>query len=422
MAAATAAASLPVDGTVAVVGAGLAGLRAAETLRQEGFRGRIVLVGEEHHDPYDRPPLSKQVLAGTWSPERTVLADRAKLDALGIEARLGHRAASLDAEARRLQLDDGGVVQADGIVLATGAAPRRLPGMDPTDGVLVLRTIDDALELRGRVIEAGPGARVVVIGAGFIGSEVASTCHQLGCRVDLVEMLETPLEPILGAGMGKIFAGLHEEHEVRLHVGTAVQAISTRAGEGAGATPAGRVGSVTLSDGSSLPADVVVLGVGVAPAVAWLTDSGLSIGDGLRCDARLFAAPGIVAAGDLARWPHPVICRDVRIEHWQVAAEAGVAAARSLVHGDAADAFDPVPYFWSDQYGVRIQMLGLPSPTDEVSVVSGDTESRRFVALYGSDGRLTAALAISRPRQLMAFRPLLAKGASWDEALALDLT
>jgi len=421
MAAASAVEPLPVDGTVAVVGAGLAGLRAAETLRQEGFRGTIVLVGEEHHDPYDRPPLSKQVLAGTWPPERTVLADREKLGSLEIDARLGHRAVSLDAEARRLYLDDGGVVGADGIILATGASPRRLPGTEPNDGVLVLRTIDDALELRRRVVEVGPGARVVVIGAGFIGSEVASTCHELGSQVDVVEMLETPLEPILGAGIGKIFGALHEEHDVRLHVGTAVEAISTP-GDAGHASTGGRAGSVTLSDGSSLPADVVVLGIGVTPSVAWLTDSGLSVGDGVQCDGRLFAAPGVVAAGDLARWPHPVIGRDVRIEHWQVAAEAGVAAARSLVRGDAADAFDPVPYFWSDQYGVRIQMLGLPSPTDEVSVVSGDTESCRFVALYGGEGRLTAALAISRPRQLMAFRPLLAKGASWDEALALDLT
>ncbi len=421
MAAASAAEPLPVDGNVAVVGAGLAGLRAAETLRQEGFRGGIVLVGEEHHDPYDRPPLSKQVLAGTWPPERTVLADRDKLGSLEIDARLGHRAVSLDAEARRLHLDDGAVVEADGIILATGASPRRMPGTESNDGVLVLRTIDDSLELRRRVVEAGPGARVVVIGAGFIGSEVASTCHELGSKVDVVEMLETPLAPILGAGIGTIFAGLHEEHDVRLHVGTAVQAISATEDAGRAST-AGRAGSVALSDGSSLPADVVVLGIGVTPSVAWLADSGLSVGDGVQCDARLFAAPGVVAAGDLARWPHPVIGRDVRIEHWQVAAEAGVAAARSLVRGDAAEAFDPVPYFWSDQYGVRIQMLGLPSPTDEVSVVSGDAESCRFVALYGSEGRLTAALAISRPRQLMAFRPLLAKGASWDEALALDLT
>ena len=421
---ATSGTPLPTDGAVTVVGASLAGLRAVQGLREHGFTGRITLVGDELHYPYDRPPLYKQVLAGTWPPERAVLADYHALHDLGVDVRLGHRATALDAEAGRVTLDDGTTVDADRVVLATGARPRSLPDTDGIDGVLVLRTLDDCEAIRHRIAIAGAGCRVVVVGAGFIGSEVASTCAGLDCRVTVVETLPTPLAPALGEQIGAAVATLHGRHGVDLRTGTGV------AGIGADRT-------VTLSDGTAIPADVVVVGIGVVPNVEWLDGSGLTVGNGVVCDAGLFAADRVVAAGDLARWDwaHHGDRQLVRIEHWEVAAQMGGAAARSLLAGRAAAAgFDPVPYFWSDQYGLRIQVLGRPLPTDEVAVVHGSlptadrppgegdgnaADDGKFVALYGRHGRLVAALAVSRPRQLMAFRPLLVAGASWDEGLAL---
>ena len=407
-----------------VVGASLAGLRAVQGLREEGFTGRLVLVGEELHYPYDRPPLSKQVLAGTWPPERAVLADYHRLHDLGVEVRVGHRAESIDVEARRVTLDDGTVVEADGVVLATGARPRHLPGTEGLEGVTVLRTLDDCEALRARLLAAGPGCRVVVVGAGFIGSEVASTCTELGCRVTVVEALETPLASALGERVGAACGDLHVRHGVELRTGVGVARVHPPGADGEGA--AGTAGRVELTDGTSLAADVVVIGIGVVPTVDWLEGSGLTVDNGVVCDAALFAADGVVVAGDLARWTwrHHGQEELVRIEHWEVAAQMGGAAARSLLAGRGrAAGFDPVPYFWSDQYGMRIQMLGRPAPSDEVAVVDGslDAEDGKFVALYGRAGRLTAALAVSRPRQLMAFRPLLVAGASWAEALDLPL-
>jgi NADPH-dependent 2,4-dienoyl-CoA reductase/sulfur reductase-like enzyme len=418
------AAGLREDGTVVVVGASLAGLRALQGFRDEEFKGRLVLVGEELHYPYDRPPLSKQVLAGTWPPERAVLADYHKLHDLGVEVHVGRRAVSLDTEGREVALDDGTSLTADGIVVATGARARRLRGTDDAEGVMVLRTLDDCERLRARVLSGGPGTRVVVVGAGFIGSEVASTCSELGCRVTVVEALPTPLAPALGELVGAACGALHARHGVTLLTGVGVVAVHPPGDGEAGAAEEGTAGRVELDDGTNLAADVVVVGIGVVPNAEWLDGSGLTVENGLVCDAGLFAADGVVAAGDVARWTwrHHGQEESTRIEHWETAAQMGQAAARSLLAGRAdAQPFDPVPYFWSDQYGLRIQMLGRPAPTDEVAVVDGalDSEDGRFVAVYGRAGRLTAALAVGRPRLLMGFRPLLVDGASWGEALAL---
>jgi 3-phenylpropionate/trans-cinnamate dioxygenase ferredoxin reductase subunit len=412
--------------SVIVVGASLAGWRATEGLRAGGFDGKLSLVGEERHLPYDRPPLSKQVLAGTWPPEKAVLADKKRSSELRVHEVLGRRAIALDVAGRSVELDDGSVLSADGIVLATGAAPRRLPGTEslgPADGLFVLRTIDDSLALRAAVT-ATECARVVVVGAGFIGSEVASTCAALGCHVTVLEVLDVPLENVFGPVVGAHCASLHGANGVSLRTGVGLERIE-RGGGGSGSEPGSARLSVHLRDGEVFDADVVVVGIGVSPSTSWLESSGLTIDDGVVCDDRLFAADGIVAAGDMARWlwRHDGSEERIRIEHWEVAANAGAAVARSLLAGRAdAPPFTPVPYFWSDQYGIRIQVLGNPAGDDEMVITEGSFEDGKFLAVYGRHGRLRAVTAIGKPRQLMGFRPLLENGASFDEALSHGLT
>jgi 3-phenylpropionate/trans-cinnamate dioxygenase ferredoxin reductase component len=402
-------------GCVIVVGASLTGWRAVETLRAEGFEGQITLVGEELHLPYDRPPLSKQVLAGTWPPEKAVLADRKRSSELRVHEVLGRRAVGLDASARSVELSDGSTHRGDALVLATGAHPRPLPRTEQlgqADGLFTLRTLNDSLALRA-ALTAAEATRVVVIGAGFIGAEVASTCATLGCRVTVLEMMEIPLSNVLGPEVGGHCGSLHGANGVDLRTGVGVEGVR-RTGTTSSAL------TVDLAGGEVLEADVVVVGIGVIPSTDWLAESGVAVDNGVVCDDRLFAADGIVAAGDVARWNwrHDGSEEMIRIEHWQVAAEAGVAAARSLLAGRAdATPFTPIPYFWSDQFGVRFQVLGNPGGGDEVQIVEGSFEEGKFVALYRRDNRLRAVMAIGKPRQLMSYRPLLEAGTSWDDAL-----
>jgi NADPH-dependent 2,4-dienoyl-CoA reductase/sulfur reductase-like enzyme len=394
------------DSVIAVVGASLAGLRAAETLRAEGYLGRLVLIGEETHLPYDRPPLSKQYLAGTWDFDRVQLRTPERIDALNLDLRLGRRAEGLDVKSGYLGLDDGEEIAFDGAVIATGAHARTLPG-PAGDRVRTLRTLEDSQALAASV---GAGTRVVVVGAGFIGSEVAATCHGLGAAVTVVEALSTPLVGAVGEQMGAACAALHRHHGVVLRTGVGVADVR-------GVAP-GTGSEVVLVDGTVLGADVVVAGIGVAPTTSWLAGSGLELRDGVVCDGRLFAAPGVVAAGDAARWFDEGLDEELRIEHWTNAAEQGMSAARNLFAGpEAAFPYRPVPYFWSDQYDTKIQVIGHPGPDDEVVVVDGSLEERRFVAVYGRAGRLRAALGFSRPRQLMGYRRLLEEGVSFADAL-----
>ena len=421
----TASGGLTAESTVVVVGASLAGWRAVEALRTEGFEGAISLVGEERHLPYDRPPLSKQVLAGTWPPEKAVLADKRRSSEHRVHEVLGRRAVRLDVEGRTVELDDGTVLDGDAVVITTGATPRRLPGTEglgQRDGLFTLRTLDDSLALRAAVT-AVDAPRVVVIGAGFIGAEVASTCATLGCRVTVLEALDIPLRNVLGPVIGAHCGALHGEHGVELRTGVAVLGVRKPTAEDEVGGLDARAASalvVELGGGEVLRADVVVVGIGVVPATEWLTGSGLTVENGVVCDDRLFAADGIVAAGDIARWSwrHDRVEELIRIEHWEVAAGAGRAAALSLLAGrDDAPSFAPVPYFWSDQYGIRFQVLGNPGGDDEVEIVDGSLREGRFVALFGRAGRLRAVMAIGKPRQLMGFRPLLEAGSSWDDAL-----
>jgi NADPH-dependent 2,4-dienoyl-CoA reductase/sulfur reductase-like enzyme len=390
--------------TIAVVGASLAGVRAAETLRAEGFDGRLILIGGEAHQPYDRPPLSKEILRGEWEPARISLRPGGYQD-LALELRLGRRARSLDLAGRRLALEDDAFVEFDGLVIATGASPRTLEGADRLGNVFVLRTLDDAVALRA-ALERGP--RVAVVGAGFIGAEVAASCRARGLGVTVVEPLPVPLERALGRELGAEIARIHREEGVDLRCGVGVAALE---GERV-------VRGLRLADGTRVPADVVVIGIGVSPETGWLAGSGLALDDGVLCDASCAAAPHVVAAGDVARWPNALFDETMRIEHWTHAVEQGVHAARRLLHGaQAAGPFTPVPLFWSDQYDVKIQLAGRPSAGDEVRVVHGDPGARRCVALYGRDGWLVAALALNRSRRLVAWRRRIAERMTWAAAL-----
>ncbi len=400
------------DGTVVVIGASLAGLRAAEEVRHEGHVGPVIVVGEEIHTPYDRPPLSKQVLAGKWDTDRIRHHTPDAHDALDLEFRLGCRAIGLDSVDRVVALDDGNELAYDGLVIATGAATRRLPGTEGLANVWMLRTLDDCLGIRADLVAAGETPRLVVVGAGFIGSEVAATCQGTGARVTLLEAHHTPLARVLGDEMGRMCADLHVANGMDLRTSVTIDHLESDPG---GPDPV----TVVFDDGARLPADVVVVGIGVTPSTGWLEGSGVELDNGVRCDGSLFAADRVVAAGDVANWTRPSTGRAVRVEHWTNAAEGGAACARNLLAGIAgAVPFDPVPFFWSDQYTTKIQMIGLPDADDEVVVVSGSGEEGKLIALYRSGDRLSAVLTFSQPAKLMGYRPLLAAGASFDEALA----
>src|SRR5947209_16682137 len=320
--------------TVVVAGASLAGLRAAETLRQDGFDGRLVLVGAEAHLAYDRPPLSKQLLAGKVEAEQVSLCPPDRYDELGLELHLGRRATALDLASQEVVVDEAERIAFDGLVIATGASPRLLPGVPPLDGIHLLRTLDDCLAIRAgleRVI-AGRG-RVVVVGAGFIGSEVAATSHAAGAQVTVLEALATPLSKALGEEMGAACASLHHDHGVDLRTGAGVSGFHGQH----------RVEGVLLHDGTTVEADLVVVGVGVAPNTGWLESSGLKLDNGVVCDSTAHAAPGVVAAGDVARWHNRLFETDMRVEHWTNAAEGGIAAARALLAGpEKAEPYAPV--------------------------------------------------------------------------------
>ncbi|CAN5476364.1 FAD-dependent oxidoreductase [soil metagenome] len=398
---------------VAVVGSSLAGLRACETLRQEGFDGQISLVGAEIEIPYDRPPLSKKVLTGEWDVERIRLRKTEDFDGLALDLHLGNPAASLHLDERTLTLADGAELPFDGLLIATGAAPRRLPGQPNLAGLVELRTLADSLALRDRIADGN--ARVTVIGAGFIGLEVAATARQRGCAVTVLEGAAAPLIRGLGATMGAAVAAVHARHDVDVRCGVNVVGI-----EGDGV----RVSGVRLGDDSVLATDVVVVGVGVAPAIQWLADSGLQLGDGVICDATLqTSASGIYAAGDCARWPNRVFAgfddEVMRIEHWTNAAEQGAAAAHNLLavaRGEAATPYESVPFFWSDQFDSRIQFVGRAHGDDDIHVFAGDVGGN-FAALYGFQGRLRGVLGVNMPRLVMPFRALIGARATWAEAL-----
>lgn len=396
------------DRRVVVVGASVAGVAAATGLRTAGFDGEIVLIGDESHAPYDRPPLSKQLLSGQADVAGIGLTSAKALGSASIVQRLGCRASALDLERRVIEIDDLEELSFDGIVVATGSVARTLPGLTRGEGVHVLRTLDDALAVRADLRSA---RSLVVVGAGFIGLEVACSARALGVDVTVVESAPAPLARVLGADIGAHFADLHRSHGVDVRCGVGV----------AGMTAVRqRVVSVELDDGTSLAADVVVVGIGAEPATAWLATSGLELSDGLVCDPMLQAAPRVYGAGDVARWEHPLF-GSIRVEHWMTAVEHARTAAwnlRAELDDDATAAkpMDQIPYFWSDQYGVKVQMAGWANGYDEVVEVGQSASGRG--ALLGREGRLVGAIGWSAPSFVASQKRLIAQRASLAEAVS----
>ncbi|MER7244031.1 FAD-dependent oxidoreductase [Kribbella sp. NPDC000426] len=381
--------------SVLVVGASAAGLTTVETLRRKGYREPITVLGAEWHPPYDRPPLSKQFLCGEWDESRTRLRPDTMLSALDAEFVLGDSAVSLDVDRKLVQTAAGRKLTADAVVIATGLTPRRLPvGLGTGGGIAgvhVLRTLDDAAALREGLAEA---CGLVVVGDGVLGAEVAATARKLGLAVTLAGPQATPLEAQLGPVVGAMLGELHRSHGVELRLGAAVTALTE---------VDGRVSGVQLADGDVLPADVVVVALGAVPATDWLRGSGLRLDNGVVCDAYCRAAHGIYAAGDVARWQHDDSL--VRLENRTNATEQAICVAANIL-GDEQP-YRPIPYFWTDQFGVKLQVHGRPSADTEVTVAEGNLADGRFVAHYHRDGRLVAVLGWNLPKQTRLHRELL---------------
>ncbi|MDT3446635.1 MULTISPECIES: NAD(P)/FAD-dependent oxidoreductase [unclassified Pseudofrankia] len=387
-----------------VVGASLAGLRAVESARRAGYEGPVTLIGAEPHLPYDRPPLSKQFL--TADPEPAYYTtEEALTGELGVELRLDCRASSLDPPARQVRTTTGPVAYGR-LIVATGAEPRVLANVRPLEGVWTLRTLDDAVALRVALRSA---RKVVVVGAGFIGSEIASSAHSRGAEVTLVEAAPVPLVRAVGEVVGESLSRLHTRNGTRLICGVHVERMVGNE----------HVEAVRLSSGETLTADVVVVGVGAAPATSWLGGSGIQLDPrdgGIICDAYLETSlPDVYAAGDVVHWPNALLDDTVRLENWTNAADQGARAAVNALFPDRRRPHETVPYFWSDWYGHRIQFAGT-AMADSVTFASGGPDEDRFVALYRRGARLVGAATLNEPRKIMKYRRYIAGRGTWAEA------
>ncbi|MGW0790065.1 NAD(P)/FAD-dependent oxidoreductase [Streptomyces sp. NPDC002911] len=370
---------------VLVVGASAAGLTTAEALRRKGYQGELTLLGAERHHPYDRPPLSKHVLAGSRAPDTAHLRTPETLAALDAAFLLGDPAVGLDPDSRTVRTESGRELSADAVVVATGLRPRTLPGQPAAEGVHVLRTLDDALALRAGLLTS---RRLVVVGEGVLGSEIAATARAMGLDVTLAGPRPAPMLDQFGPVVSDLLAALHAGHGVRLRLGHAVSGLTTAQG---------RVTGVRLDTEEVLPADVVVVAIGGEPATGWLTGSGLRIDDGLVCDSRCRAAEGIYAVGDVAAWHHQLFDVPMRLENRTNATEQALAVADNILGADRP--YTPVPYFWTDQFDARIQAHGRLGPDAGATVVDGDPTSGRFVVRYERDGKVTGVLGWNMPKQ-----------------------
>jgi NADPH-dependent 2,4-dienoyl-CoA reductase/sulfur reductase-like enzyme len=392
---------------IVIVGAGAAGLTTAEALRNRGYAATLTLIGDERHHPYDRPPLSKQILAGTWEPDRIALRSPDALAKLDADLLLGRSAVGLDMATRQILLDGGDRLDFDGLVIATGVTPRSLPGADLA-GIHLLRSLDDALSLRAHLL-ARPA--VVVVGAGFLGAEVAAVARGMSLDVTLIDPLPVPMYRQFGHRVGELIGHLHTDHGVTVRCGAGVRRFLSTAG---------RVIGVELTDGSTLDADLVVVSVGASPALNWLADSGLPQGNGIECDTHCQAAPGVYAAGDIASWHNNHFNTRMRLEHRMNATEQAMAVAGNLLGADRP--FAPVPYFWTDQYDARIQAYGIFPADADITVLHGQPTSRNFVAGYAHQGKMVGVLGWNSPRELRKLRQLVADRTPWPPQASLSET
>jgi 3-phenylpropionate/trans-cinnamate dioxygenase ferredoxin reductase component len=380
---------------VVVVGASAAGLSTVESLRREGFTGRITLVGDEPHLPYDRPPLSKQFLAGEWDAERLVLRQPPELDELGVRLLLGAAAARLDLARQEIDLSDGRRLRYDRLVVATGVRAALPPAWRGLERVFTLRTVEDAAAIRAALHDTNS---VLIVGAGFVGAEAASVCADLGLRCTMVDVLPQPMCRVLGNKLGGLLADVHRERGIDVRCEIGITELIGRAGTVVGAR---------LADGTELAADLVLVGVGTVPNVDWLQGNGLSLENGVVCDERCRAGHGIYAAGDVAAWRLAGENVVRRVEHRMHATEQGDYVARSILVGDEVEPFAPTPFFWSDQCGLRIQSHGFPSATDRIDISQGALEDRKFLATYVRDERVSAVLAVNMAREGRRARTLV---------------
>ncbi|MFE5700751.1 NAD(P)/FAD-dependent oxidoreductase [Rhodococcus koreensis] len=383
---------------IVIVGAGAAGLTAGEALRRVGHAGRITIIGEEVHEPYDRPPLSKQILSGDWQTDRIQLRASEHFEAQSLDFILGDPVTGLDPTARRLSLGTGSTVGYDKLIIATGVAPRHLPFGRHLAGVHTLKSIDDALALRS-AMSCSVG-KVLVVGAGFLGTEIAATARKLGSEVVIVDPLESPLVRGLGPWMGNLVRDVHTEHGVDIRTGVGLESFEE---------VDGRLVGAHLSDGSHVAANLAIIAIGSAPCVGWLDGSGLAIDDGIITDQFCLATDDIAAAGDVARFHHRGYGRSLRLEHRMNATEQSQAAAANLLaEPENRVPFEPVPYFWTDQYEYKIQAYGITPPDAKVEVVSGDVATKSFVATYSVDDQILGVVGWNKPRELRSYRASLA--------------
>ncbi|NJC73943.1 FAD-dependent oxidoreductase [Planosporangium thailandense] len=377
---------MPADGAFVIVGAGLAGAKAAETLRDEGFDGPVVLIGDEPEPPYERPPLSKGLLLGTEKPDSVFVHDADWYTTHDVDLRTGTRVSGIDRAGRKVHLADGERIAYAALLLATGSAPRTLPvpGAE-LDGVLTLRTLADSRRIAAAAVT---DARIVIAGAGWIGLEVAAAARRRGAAVDVVETASLPLQRVLGDMIARTFADLHRAHGVTFHFGTEIREIRELPGTG-------RVSSVLLADGTELPADVAVVGVGVRPNTRLAEEAGLAVDNGVLVDESLRTSdPDIYAAGDVANAYHPLLARRIRVEHWANALTGGPAAARAMLGRPVS--YDELPYFYTDQYDLGMEYTGYAAP-DEVDrvVIRGDLAGREYIAFWTGAGRVLAGMNVN---------------------------
>ncbi|TQO20045.1 NADPH-dependent 2,4-dienoyl-CoA reductase/sulfur reductase-like enzyme [Rhodoglobus vestalii] len=390
---------------VVIVGGSLAGVNAAEALREHGFEGDLTLISAEESLPYDRPPLSKQMLLTDMAPEQLLLKESDWYEKNGLDVVLGNPARGLDPIAQRVALSDGTEREYDGLVLATGSAVRELSVVHGEPRLHVLHSMDDAIRLRA---EFAPGKHLVLVGGGFIGLEVAAAARWQGLDVTVIARGPAPLSRVFVGDIGRWYQGLHERNGVNVRCGSALEAIEW-----------GINGAVvTLTNGSVINADIVVAGVGSTPAVEWLANSGVEITNGLACTPDLMTSvPNVVAAGDIVSWRNPIFDEEMRVEHWTNAIDQGRHAAATLLGN--RDPFASVPYFWTDQFDTKMRFVGRTTGADHTNIETLSDD--KLVATFGRDGVVIGAVCIGAPRQLAKYKVAIQNRTPWDEAVEASL-